>query len=495
MEELGFPLWIRLTHFFNILFLSLLIRSGIEILGGHPMLYFNDHSTPGSEWVRFTRKKMPKDELWTAEDEKEPYSSVIALPGHDDLGLGRYWHFSATIGWILTGLLYVVLLFFTPQWQRLIPTSWEVFPQAYQALISYLSLEVPHTDAVFNALQQLIYAVVILVLAPLQILTGIAMSPAVAGRFPWYTRLFGGRQAARSLHFLGLVAFTAFTVHHTAIVIAHGLGEELSKIVLGVTGATPEQIRIAGFIAVAGLLIILAVHLWATVASRESPYRIQRLLQRVVDPVRHGLLHGLKSRQRYSVAQRTPMPRANGRPPKDAEHQTLVKKGFEGWHFEVGGLVKTPLQFSLDELREVMPQTQVTKHCCIQGWSYIAEWSGIPLSVLLERCQPLPQARYILFHTFDDKWEVDDNELGYYYSTIDLELARHPQTILAYDMNGQALPVEFGAPLRLRLESQLGFKMVKWVRKIELIEDYRPLGLGNGGWREDRLRYSQSEPI
>ncbi|HEX7021858.1 MAG TPA: molybdopterin-dependent oxidoreductase [Trueperaceae bacterium] len=495
MHDLGFPLWIRLTHFFNILFLSMLFRSGVEILGGHPMLYWNDDSTPGSEWLRFTKKKMPADEPWTAEDEKEPYSPVIALPGHDNLGLGRYWHFSATLGWILTGLVYLVLLFATPEWRRLIPTSWSVFPQAYQALLSYLSLQIPHTPNVFNALQQLVYAGVIFILAPLQILTGIAMSPAVAGRFPWYTRPFGGRQAARSIHFLGLVLFAAFTVHHTAIVIAHGLGGELAKIVLGVENATADQARIAAFVAVLAVLLVLAVHVWATIASLESPRRIQRWLQGLVDPVRHALFHGLRSRQHYDAKQLTQAPRANGRPPKDPEHQTLVRTGFDGWRLHIGGLVEEPQAFTLEELRALPSQTQTTKHCCIQGWSYIAEWRGVPLGALLDRCRPLPGARYVLFRTFDDKWEVPDNDLGYFYGTVDLELARHPQTILAYDMNGGPLPIEFGAPLRLRLETQLGFKMTKWVRAIELIEDYRTLGLGNGGWREDRLHYSQSAPI
>ena len=244
--DLGFPLWVRLTHFFNILFLSLLIRSGIEILGGHPMLYWNDHSTPGSEWVRFTRKRMPADELWTAEDEKQPYSPLVALPGRDHLGLGRYWHFAALAGWILTGAVYVLLLFASPQWQRLVPTSLEIFPKAAEAALAYFQLQSPPAGDPYNALQQLAYFGVIFVLSPLQIATGLAMSPAVAGRFAWYPRLFGGRQAARSIHFLGLVAFIVFIVHHTALVIADGLTKGLSRIVLGVSGEpTPEEGAVA----------------------------------------------------------------------------------------------------------------------------------------------------------------------------------------------------------------------------------------------------------
>ncbi len=495
MEELGYPFWVRLTHFFNILFLSLLARSGIEILGGHPMLYWNDHCTPGSEWLRFTKKKMPEDELWTAEDEKEPYSPWISLPGRDHLGIGRYWHFAATIGWVLTGLLYLVIFAFTPQWQRLIPTSWDIFPRALETALVYLNLEIPHAEGLFNPLQQLVYASVILVLAPLQILTGIAMSPAVSGRFPWYTKIFGGRQNARSLHFIGLVAFGAFTVHHTAIVIVHGFGEGMAKVVLGIMNATPVEEAWAVWVGLAGLTGIIAIHVWATRASLKTPRRIQHLLQRIVDPVRQALFGRLRSRQRYDPAQITAGPRPNGRPPRNEEYRALLEKNFEGWRFEVGGLVEEPLAFTLNELRALPQADQITRHNCIQGWSYIAEWEGVPVQALIERCRPLPEARYLLFETFDEKWEDEGHGLGTFYSVIDLEQASHPQTILAYGMNGRPLPVEFGAPLRLRLESQLGFKMAKWVRSLRLIESYDDIGAGHGNWRADYLYYSEFAPI
>ena len=122
LAELGYPLGIRITHAFNIVFLTLLVRSGIEILGGHPMLYFNDDCRPGSEWIRFTNKRMFRNRRWTAEDEKQPYSPWLALPGRDNLGLGRFWHFVAVVGWLLTGLIYLLVLVTNKQWQRLVPT-------------------------------------------------------------------------------------------------------------------------------------------------------------------------------------------------------------------------------------------------------------------------------------------------------------------------------------------------------------------------------------
>jgi methionine sulfoxide reductase catalytic subunit len=148
--QLGFPLWIRLTHFFNFLFITLLIRSGIEIIGAHPKFYWRDDALPGSEWLRLTRKEIPKNQTWTAEDEIEPMSPWLALPGRNNLGLGRHWHFWAVIGWLVAGFIYVVLLFITPQWRRLVPRSWEIFPAAWQAVVTYLHFRLPSAGNPFN---------------------------------------------------------------------------------------------------------------------------------------------------------------------------------------------------------------------------------------------------------------------------------------------------------------------------------------------------------
>ena len=491
--DLGFPLGIRLTHAFNFVFLTLLIRSGIEILGGHPMLYFNDDCRPGSEWIRFTNKRMFRNRRWTAEDEKQPYTPWIALPGRDNLGLGRFWHFTAAVGWLVTGLIYLLVLAANQQWQRLVPTSWAVFPDAWQAALAYLRLDVPHTGNPYNALQQLTYFVLIFILAPLQIFTGLSMSPALSGRFSWLPRLIGGRQAARSLHFIGLIAFLAFTVHHVALVIAHGLLDGLAAIVLGVEIATAAQQAVAAAVSIAFLTAVIALHVWATRRSLIAPRAVQDALQRFLDPLQARLLQPLTSRQRYRSDDITANPRPNGRPPKNEAYLDLVESRFDNWRFEVGGLVEQPLALTLDELRALSPENQITQHKCIQGWSYVAAWQGVPLKVLLDRCRPTQQARYILFRTFDEKWEAPGH--GEYYSAIDLDLARAPQTLLAYGMNGQPLPIAFGAPLRLRLESQLGYKMVKWIRSMELVANYDDTGAGYGGWRADELHYSRIAPI
>ncbi|WP_220183631.1 cytochrome b/b6 domain-containing protein [Streptomyces diacarni] len=235
MQQLDFPVWLRVEHWLNVLFLTLLIRSGIEIIATHPKLYWRNDSRPGTEWARFTRKRMPKDKLYDTLDEEESYASIVSLPGHKQLGMGRHWHFVSVIGWILTGLVYVVLLFATGQWLRYVPTSWSVFPTAWDDLMTYLSFDLPPLlpGQPLDALQKLAYAGVIFLLAPFQILTGAAQSPAVEARFPRYVRLFGGRQAARSLHFLGLVAFLVFLAVHLTMIISWGWPELNALMIFG----------------------------------------------------------------------------------------------------------------------------------------------------------------------------------------------------------------------------------------------------------------------
>ncbi len=138
-QAFGFFHWIGISHYLNLLFIGFMVRSGLEILSAHPKLYWNDGCQPGTEWLKFTRKQMPRDRLWTAEDEQTEFPSWIALPGKRQLGMGRHWHLFCAIFWLLNGLTYIVLLFGTGEWRRLIPTSWSVFPEAVHAASTYLS--------------------------------------------------------------------------------------------------------------------------------------------------------------------------------------------------------------------------------------------------------------------------------------------------------------------------------------------------------------------
>ena len=197
-----------------------------------------------------------------------------------------------------------------------------------------------------------------------------------------------------------------------------------------------------------------------------------------------------RSRQHYPASSISPQFLVNGEPPDSSEYAHLVADGFTEWRLEVGGLVETPLSLALADLRRMPAQTQITKHHCIQGWCGIAEWGGVPLGAILDACRPLPAARFLIFRSY--QLDVSGQP---FYESVDISLARHPQTILADRMNGQPLPVPYGAPLRLRVETELGFKMVKWLRRVDFVADYRDLGAGQGGSREDNMYYEQAVGI
>ncbi len=486
---LDFPIWLRATHYLTLLFLTLLVRSGLEILSAHPKLYLRDDCRQGSEWVKFTRKELPKDALWTTRDLETPFSSWIALPGHSNLGLGRHWHFFIDALWVTTGIVYYILLFATGEWHRLVPNSWSVFPQAWQTLLQYLQLHITYDYTAYNPLQQLTYFGVVFLLAPLSILTGLAMSPAFVGRFPGYLKIFGGRQKARSLHFLCLLAFIAFTIGHTIMVFVHGFAQELGAIVLGQVQNVNLPLALA--IGLFGIAVVVVINVAVTVFSLRHRRRTKLLIDFCVNWLIQLLFNPVTSNQHYTRKDLSSYFIVNGRPPREPEYDALAQDHFAGYKLKIYGLVEQPLELSLADLHAMPRQSQITLHNCIQGWSGIAEWSGVRLQYILDRCHPLPSARYAVFYAFDNKShsEPDPGGPGFFYGTLELKLARDPQTILAYDFNGGPLPIEHGAPLRLRAETRLGFKMVKYIRAIELVEDYRQIGEGQGGWREDHQNY------
>jgi DMSO/TMAO reductase YedYZ molybdopterin-dependent catalytic subunit len=178
--------------------------------------------------------------------------------------------------------------------------------------------------------------------------------------------------------------------------------------------------------------------------------------------------------------------KANGTTKPDSEdYRRLAMNQFSDWQLKIDGLVKKPISLSLAELKTMPSRTQITRHDCVEGWSAIGQWTGVPLSHLLESAELMPNAKYIVFRCADDLEQSRDGS-GLYYESIDLVDAFHPQTIMAYAMNGQPLPVPHGAPLRLRVERQLGYKMAKYVMRIEAVEDFAKIGIGKGGYWEDR---------
>lgn len=499
LASLSFPIWIRITHYINLLFLGLLIRSGLQIAGAHPRLYWNDGCNPKQAWLNLVRKKVPTDRLYTSMDDEVPVPAWLALPGKDNLGLGRHWHFFSIIFWVVNGVIYIVLLFATGEWSRLIPTSWTIFPRAWETFLTYITLHIPPASDFrpFDPLQQLAYAAVVFLLAPFMLLTGAAMSPAIEGRFPWYIKLFGGRQAARSLHFLSMLAFTLFVIVHTALILIVHFQDNIRNIVLGTTGGS---VGFAIAVAVAALCVVALIYVWASWQSLRNRRGVQHALGLLVDPIRKALLQKAVSKQRYKQSDLSPYFWVNGRPPESEEYKALAQYNFRNWKLEVSGLVAKPAVFSLEDLRKLPKQTQITKHNCIQGWSGVAEWGGVCLSKILELVEVWPEAKYAVFTSYQKgkqsvKPELREAHEHTFYEVLTMELVRHPQTILAYEMNGQPLPIEHGAPVRLRVETLLGYKMVKYLRSIEFVEDYSQIGEGQGGFREDFQYYGTSAEI
>lgn len=184
----------------------------------------------------------------------------------------------------------------------------------------------------------------------------------------------------------------------------------------------------------------------------------------------------------FTEADLSPVFPSNGTSnPGSSGYRYLAEHEFRRWKLEVAGLVEHPATFSLAELRELPSRTQITRHDCVEGWSAIGKWKGAKLSALLDHVRPLPKARYVMFFCADPM----DRAGHKYYESIDMEDAYHPQTILAYELNDKSLPVPNGAPVRLRVERQLGYKMAKYIMRIELVEGFDDIERGNGGYWED----------
>jgi DMSO/TMAO reductase YedYZ molybdopterin-dependent catalytic subunit len=186
----------------------------------------------------------------------------------------------------------------------------------------------------------------------------------------------------------------------------------------------------------------------------------------------------------YGAADMSPIFRSNGTAnPNTPDYNRLAAGNFADWRLMVDGLVRRPLALSLDQIRAMPRRTQITRHDCVEGWSAIGKWTGVPLSLILDGAGLRDEARYIVFHCMD---RFGDRP---YYESIDLVDAFHPQTILAWGMNDRMLPVANGAPLRLRVERQLGYKHAKYVQRIEARATLAGLYGGQGGYWEDSNDY------
>jgi DMSO/TMAO reductase YedYZ molybdopterin-dependent catalytic subunit/thiosulfate reductase cytochrome b subunit len=476
----GFPLWVRYCHFFNFLFVMLLLRSGLSILVDHPRLYFNDDCTPGSEWIRITPLTVPRDRLWTAKDDARYISPLVGTPGYrHSIGVARSWHFITVHGFVLTGLIYAVMLFATERWRRLVPTSTVVLSQAWSTWVHYATFNLPPEPNGFfgyNALQQIAYFSVFFIFGPVAILTGIAMSPAVVNRFRWNAQMFGGRQAARSIHFLTMIGFAGFIVVHVTLIAMTGLVRNMNHIVIG----TDDQSHAGVLLGVVGLTVVVLTWVAAHYISWHHPRALQRAQKMVTYPMQVLTLDRFDPREHYTDRDISPFFWPNGKAPTRDDWSRLAEGGFRDYKLQVGGLVDRPVELTLADIERMGGDDHVALHHCIQGWSGIARWSGLPMKALVELVHPKPEARVVAFYSYGEALYG-----GAYYDTQRLEDVLKPQCMLATRMNGAPLSGVYGAPLRLRVENQLGYKMVKWIERIEFVVSEKELGKGEGGSNED----------
>ena len=203
--------------------------------------------------------------------------------------------------------------------------------------------------------------------------------------------------------------------------------------------------------------------------------KFTELVQRTITPNR-------ALAKEYAEADISSVFPANGNiDPGTPEYAEMAENNFAEWEVVIDGLVTTPMMLSLAAIKDMPARTQITRHDCVEGWSAIGKWTGVPLGDLMHKVQPLAQAKYVVFHCAD----IDDEGLSYYES-IALRDCYHPQTILAYELNGKPLDIPHGAPLRLRFERQLGYKQAKYVKHIEIVDSLDGIGGGKGGYWEDQ---------
>ncbi len=205
--------------------------------------------------------------------------------------------------------------------------------------------------------------------------------------------------------------------------------------------------------------------------------------ERLSSTAQHLVTSAKSMAQEFTEADLSPQFRSNGTSkPNSPRYQTMAEHDFIEYRLQVTGLVEQPVELTLAELRGLPSRTQITRHDCVEGWSAIGKWQGVQLSRVLDRVRPRPEARYVVFHCADPMEAGGPN----YYESIDMEDAYHPQTILAYQLNDKPLPVANGAPIRVRIERQLGYKMAKFIMHIELVSSFDRIGGGKGGYWEDQ---------
>jgi thiosulfate reductase cytochrome b subunit len=280
--------------------------------------------------MRFTPLKVPTDLRWTGKDDARYISPLIGLPGYKHtIGMARSWHFLNVYGFVLTGISFVVGLCTTDQWLRLVPTSPTILVEAWATFVHYATFTLPPEPNGFydyNALQQLAYFAPVFIMAPLSILTGMAMSPALVNRMPWFAKMFGGRQSARSIHFLLLVGFLAFLVVHVSLVVLTGFVRNMNHIVLGRDETSPVGL----WLGLTGIAVVITVWILSHHVAWKYPRKVQHLQKAISQPVRMATLNRLSPVQYYTPDQVSPMrtlwPRSAAASPNRAPSKAVTSR-------------------------------------------------------------------------------------------------------------------------------------------------------------------------
>src|SRR5262245_19243578 len=488
----GFPVWLRILHFLNLLFMLFIIRAGIQILADHPRLQFDSGSTPGREWLRLRgpvppdrMRQEPPERAWTAKDDSVALPRWLGLPGiRHSIGLARWWHFRFDLLWLITGLVFYVLLCCVGQWRVLLACDRVVIPNAVSTGLQYLSLAFPANQGwtQYNGMQILAYFIAVFVAAPLAFITGLLQAPAIAARFGLgWGRI--NRQVARCVHFFVLLYFVIFI--HTVMVYITGLMVNLNHITTGVNTAAWTGL----WLYVIWMTIVVVAWFTASPLTLRYPRVVQKTGRLLVGWAK-WLLEWGDPRATYPERAISPFFWPNGTLPTSQAYTHLRDNDFRDYTLPVDGLLENPVVLSFDQLKAMPKQEQITQHYCIQGWSGVAKWGGVPMRDIVKLVRPLPHARWAVFYSF-----ADGGEGGRYYDAHDITHMRHHLTLLAYEMNGEPLNELHGAPLRLRNELELGFKHVKWVEAIEFLDSFTHLGAGQGGYNEDHEFYGYRQSI
>ena len=400
----GFPAWLRWQHLFNIIFMMFIIRAGIQILADHPRLYLNAGCRPGTEWFRM-RDPVPPDRMdqedaahmWTAKDDAVALPKWLGIPGiRHTIGLARWWHFSFDLLWLVNGLVFYVLLFVTGQWRRIVPRSWDVFPNALSTAVQYASLDFPSNEGFtnYNGMQIIAYFTTVFVAAPLAFLTGLLQAPAIAARFGFGRGVFN-RQVARTAHFAILVWMVFFIFVHTVMVFTTGLVGNLNHIVLGTDTKSywPLLIYIVAMVAITGMWLS------ASPLTLRYPGAVQIVGRWIVGWLK-DILERLQPNATYSEKDISPYLWPNGTLPTSGDYRRLQADNWKDYSLRIEGLVENSVTLSYDELRALPKHEKITQHYCIQGWSGVAKWGGVRMSDILEMVHPRPSARWVVFYSF-----------------------------------------------------------------------------------------------